>query len=174
MRRRIGGRVRDVVRLRAIFSPPNTIRHVSDDVQPALCPPRLAPIEVRPHTTAGGDSTRPLRHPLLPRIHPAVIPDRISNLTPPITRRPARLRLMAGSVSAVGCIGLFGGDANLRTRGARNGHHPRLTPTTRGLNHAPRTRRICFSRVRISPQSFQLRVPPVAAERCASRAAPHL
>src|SRR5215207_7000228 len=30
-------------------------------------------------------------------------------LTPPITRRPARLRLMTALVSAVGCIGLFGG-----------------------------------------------------------------
>ena len=32
----------------------------------------------------------------------------LSHLTPPITRRPSSLLLMTSSVSAVGCIGLFG------------------------------------------------------------------
>ena len=42
----------------------------------------------------------------------------------------------------------------------------------RGLNHVPLIRRNSFPRVRISSQIFNLRVPPPAAERPVSRAAP--
>jgi hypothetical protein len=38
---------------------------------------------------------------------------RSGDLTTPITRRPARLLLMTSFVTAVGCIGLFGGDTSL-------------------------------------------------------------
>jgi hypothetical protein len=71
-------------------------------------------------------------------------------ITPPITRRPAPRRNMRSSVSAVGCIGLFGGDATSRERGARHPHDLRLPPTTRESQHAPLARRDWFSPARES------------------------
>jgi hypothetical protein len=65
-------------------------------------------------------------------------------LTLRITRRPAPLLMMTACVSAVACMRLFGGDASLRTRGARKPHHLRLALTTRGLDHARLAGRICF------------------------------
>jgi hypothetical protein len=64
--------------------------------------------------------------------------------TPPITRRPARRREMTSFVSAVGCIGLFGGDAPVKLRGARNVHDSPPTPVTRKSNHARPARGDCF------------------------------
>jgi hypothetical protein len=86
---------------------------------------------------AGGAANIPLRHPPRPRFQLTVIPDRISNLTLPITRRPTPLINLTSLVSAVGCIGLFGGDATPRPRGARHPHDPRLPPTL-GNHIAPR------------------------------------
>jgi hypothetical protein len=43
----------------------------------------------------------------------------------------------------VGCIGLFGSDASLRARGARDLHDPPPPPTTRELNDAPLATRNC-------------------------------
>jgi hypothetical protein len=64
------------------------------------------PTRVRPHTAAGTASTSRPRHPLRPRIPSAVLPNRISNLTPGITRRPERFELhdkqrVGGRVHAV-------------------------------------------------------------------------
>ena len=68
-------------------------------------------------------------------------------LTPPITRRPTPQLQMTSHVSAVGCIGLFGGDAAPRARGA---HSPCLSLPRRGLGNQSTPRRhitpVLFSR----------------------------
>ena len=75
----------------AIFSAPPATLPAGEEARPTPCLTRLAPVEVRPHTMAGGAAITPLRHPARPRIQPTVIPHRPSNLTLGITRRPERL-----------------------------------------------------------------------------------
>ncbi len=44
----------------------------------------------------------------------------------------------------VGCIGLFGGDATSRQRGARNAHNTQQASQPGELNHAPPANRNSF------------------------------
>ncbi len=89
--RRVGGRAHALVRLRDIFSPSPATRLVKGQTRPASCLSLPAPTVVRPSMMAGDLSIMRLRHPPRPRFHSAVIPNRNSNLTPGITRPPARL-----------------------------------------------------------------------------------
>jgi hypothetical protein len=70
--------------------------------------------------------------------------DRISNLTPRITRRPASLKefnklRVGGRVHA-----LVGRRPKPERRGARNRHNSQAAPTTKGLNHARLATGNCF------------------------------
>jgi hypothetical protein len=78
-----------------------------------------------------------------------------ADITPHITRPPARLRILTTCVSRVACMRLFGGDATSRPRGARHPHDLRLPPTPRESHHAPLARHYWFSPAReVARQHF--------------------
>jgi hypothetical protein len=73
-----------------ILSARPTARPVVGNTRAPPCLPLPPRSEVRPFVTAGSASIRPPRYPPRPRLHSAGISYRNSNLTPRITRRPAR------------------------------------------------------------------------------------
>ena len=77
-----------------IFSARHAARALLDDPRATPCLPPPAAHEVKPSAMAGTASTSCPRPPPRPRIQPAEIFYRISNLTPRITRPPTPLPRM--------------------------------------------------------------------------------